>query len=144
MRQIITKLLGTQRLDAAEEITEQPDTSRARIELRLTESELSMIRSIATAEGASANRWLVNLVRVHLTHRPQLGMVELRALGESNSRLLAIGRNLNQIARQANLDRRAPDRLTKERIDALHQLILSHTSEVTAVMRANLDRWALK
>ena len=50
-------------------------------------------------------------------------MVELRALGESNSRLLAIGRNLNQIARQANLDRRTPDRLTKEHIDAVHQVI---------------------
>lgn len=146
IRQVIVKLTSAAAGGMKPVSTQlpDPDHARVRIELRLSTSELSAIKATAALEGVSPNQWIINLIRACLTHQPQFGMVELRALGESNSRLLAIGRNLNQIARQANLDRRLPDRLTKERIDALHQVIASHTQEVTMVMRANLDRWVLK
>lgn len=146
IRQVIAKLTGTAAGEMNPVSTQlpEPDLARVRIELRLSASELSAIKTTAEREGVSPNQWIINLIRASLTHQPQFGMVELHALGESNSRLLAIGRNLNQIARQANLDRHTPNRLTKERIDALHEVIVSHTKEVTTVMRANLDRWVLK
>ncbi len=71
-------------------------------------------------------------------------MEELRVLGESNSRLLALGRNLNQIARKINTNPGAHERLKTEQIENLSRHIAAHTAQVTGVMRANIDRWAVK
>ena len=71
-------------------------------------------------------------------------MEELRVLGESNSRLLALGRNLNQIARQLNTNPGARERLKTEQIENLSRYVATHTAQVTSVMRANIDRWTVK
>lgn len=44
-------------------------------------------------------QWLVVLVRNYLTRTPQFGQIEFELLGESNRQLLALDRNLNQIAK---------------------------------------------
>jgi hypothetical protein len=122
---------------------EQPDCERRRIEIRLTASEYACLEKVARLSGNSPNSWLVNMARANLARAPQLGSYELQVLGKSNSNLLAIGRNLNQIARWMNGNQgSAPPEI--ERIDGIYRHIVSHTEEVTAVMRANLDRWILK
>lgn len=122
---------------------EKPDLGRRRVELRLTATEFSGIEEFARQIGNSPNAWIVNLIRANLTRMPQLGLHELQALGKSNSQLLAIGRNLNQIARWMNANRgSAPPEL--ERIEQLYRFIVTHTEEVTAIMRSNIDRWTLK
>jgi predicted HicB family RNase H-like nuclease len=126
------------------EIQEHADRTRRRLEVRLTASEHSSIQDSARQEGVSSNQWVINLIRVNLVARPQLGMEELRVLGESNSRLLALGRNLNQIARQINTNPVAHERLKTEQIEALSRHITTHTAQVANVMRANIDRWTVK
>lgn len=122
---------------------ENPDLERRRVELRLTATEFSSIEELAGQVGTSPNAWIVNLIRANLTRMPQLGLHELQALGMSNSQLLAIGRNLNQIARWMNANRgSAPPEL--ERIEQLYRFIVMHTEEVAAIMRSNIDRWTLK
>ncbi|MFU1913102.1 hypothetical protein ACLQ9F_12185 [Bordetella avium] len=100
LRQIIVRLLNGSATDTSPTPSthEYPDTSRRRLELRLTETEYARIEALALQQGMSANRWVIHLIRANLSGEPQFGMTELRTLGESNSRLLAIGRNLNQIA----------------------------------------------
>lgn len=68
-------------------------------------------------------------------------MPEIDALGESNYQLLALGRNLNQIARSLNKGRYEP--VTIERIEALSQLIRMHTEVVSSAIRASLERWSI-
>lgn len=146
LRQIIVRLLHGSATDASPTPSkhEQPDTSRRRLELRLTETEYARIEALALQQGMSANRWVIHLIRANLSGEPQFGMTELRTLGESNSRLLAIGRNLNQIARHMNAGRALETVVTAERIDTLTRHIKTHTARVADIMRANIDRWRLE
>lgn len=120
---------------------EQPDYTRARLELRLTHSELQVVRTIAGEAGASANQWVANLVRSYITRKPQLGMNELSTIAQSNSRLLAVGRNLNQIARALNRGEKTGDQPLIP--SGLADDIAAHVKDVSAVIRANLDRWSV-
>ncbi|HGN0628607.1 plasmid mobilization relaxosome protein MobC [Achromobacter aloeverae] len=146
LRQVIVRLLNGSATDTAPTPStyEQPDTSRRRLELRLTETEYARIEALALQQGMSANRWVIHLIRANLSGEPQFGMTELRTLGESNSRLLAIGRNLNQIARHMNAGRALETVVTAERIDTLTRHIKTHTARVADIMRANIDRWRLE
>ena len=146
IRQVIAHLLASSPLshESAETVREHADRTRRRLELRLTESELAKVCSLAQTHGLSTNQWVVSLVRAHLTAQPQFGMAELSRLGESNSRLLSIGRNLNQIARHLNADRNAAGNPDAEQVRALCSFIKSHAEHVAEVMRANIDRWTLK
>lgn len=122
---------------------ERPDEGRkARIEVRLTPSEKAAVHELAEAEGCSPQQWIINTVRATLTRQPQFGMRELDALGESNYQLLAIGRNLNQIAKRLNEG--LPETVTVEHIEKLCKVIEQHTELVSKAMRASLERWSLE
>jgi hypothetical protein len=146
LRQVIVRLLNgsTTAGSPTPSTHEQPDISRRRMEVRLTETEYARIEALALQQGMSANRWVIHLIRANLSGEPQFGMTELRTLGESNSRLLAIGRNLNQIARHMNAGRALETVVTAERIDTLTRHIKTHTARVADIMRANIDRWRLE
>lgn len=146
IRQVICRLLNgvptTAPVTASER--EVPDVSRHRLEIRLTGSEYEHTHALASRQGMSVNQWVINLVRANLAAEPQFGMTEVQIIGESNSRLLAIGRNLNQIARRINTDHRTHDQLKAEQIETLSRYVMSHTDQVSSAIRANIDRWRLK
>jgi predicted DNA binding CopG/RHH family protein len=144
MQDVVRKLTGrAPELVLFKAVHEAPDKCKKRLELRLTESELECVRQLAARAGNSPNTWVINLVRANLTRTPQLNFNELQTLGKSNSNLLAIGRNLNQIARWMNANMgSAPPELAY--IDRLYKHVVTHTEEVTKIMRSNLDRWTLK
>ncbi|WP_336728576.1 plasmid mobilization protein [Achromobacter ruhlandii] len=146
LRQVILRLLNgsTTAGSPTPSAHEQPDISRRRMEVRLTETEYARIEALALQQGMSTNRWVIHLIRANLSGEPQFGMTELRTLGESNSRLLAIGRNLNQIARHMNAGCALETVVTAERIDTLTRHIKTHTARVADIMRANIDRWRLE
>lgn len=118
-----------------------PTEPKVRYEILLTESERSAIRERSNLERCSMRRWIVDACRAGLTYEPQFSMSEIDALGESNYQLLALGRNLNQIAR--NLNGGAYEPVTVERIEALRRLIDDHTEVVSRAIRASLERWNL-
>lgn len=125
------------------QIDEKPDESvKARIEVRLTPSEKEKLLELAALENCSPQVWLVNIVRATLTHQPQCGMGEIEALGESNYQLLAIGRNLNQIAKKLNHGVNVT--VTVEQIQSLRKLIKDHTKQVSNALRASVERWRIE
>jgi hypothetical protein len=146
LRQVVVHLLNRkgQHSTVATEVTEQPDHSRNRIEIKITDSELVKIESIAKEAGYSRNMWVAYLVRSHLTKAPQWGMRELEVLAESSSQLLHIGRNLNQIARALNTSLDASDTLKSEDVKQLRDIIESHTKMVAGLISANIHRWRLE
>ena len=85
---------------------------------------------------------MIDMIRAGLTQEPQFGMKEIDALGESNYQLLAIGRNLNQVAKSMNEGRR--DSVTIESIRRLTAIIDAHTDKVSDAMRASLERWNIE
>lgn len=117
-----------------------PDKSRVRIEIRLTASEKVAVQRIADQSGTSASKWVSDLVRAYVTREPQFGMHELQVLGDSNSQLRAIGRNLNQIAFAMNRGDDHPDDVEKV-VSKLSITIEDHTEKVYAIIRSNLERW---
>ena len=146
LRQVVVHLLNRNSLQStsASEVADQPDQTRTRIEIKLTDSELLKIESIAKEAGYSRNMWVAYLVRSHLTKAPQWGMRELEVLAESSSQLLHIGRNLNQIARALNTSLDASDTLKAEAVKQLADSIESHTKMVAGLISANVHRWRLE
>ncbi len=69
-------------------------------------------------------------------------MQEIEILGQSNFQLLAVGRNLNQIARRLNEGKHEP--VTVERIEELKEIIDAHVQKASDSIRANIERWNLK
>lgn len=126
-----------------QQIAETPTSEpKQRFEILLTASEKAAIKERSQTERCSMRRWIVDAIRVGLTHEPQFGMSEIDALGESNYQLLALGRNLNQVARRLNEGEYEP--VTLERIEALSELIRKHTGVVSQAIRASLERWDIE
>lgn len=115
---------------------------KVRFEILLTPSEKAALTERAEVERCSQRRWIVDAIRAGLTNEPQFGMSEIEALGESNYQLLAIGRNLNQIARKLNEG--DPDPIQTELIKGLSAIIDRHTHVVSSAIRASLERWDLE
>lgn len=119
---------------------ESPDGEpKVRFEILMTKSEKAAVQERANLERCSQRRWIIDAIRIGLTREPQFGMKEIDALGESNYQLLAIGRNLNQVAKAMNEGRR--DSVTIESIERLRGVIDAHTNKVSTAIRASLERW---
>jgi hypothetical protein len=139
-RQIVAKLTGGGDAPSEPVATEAPTAKKARCEIRLTRSELTRAEAIARSEGFSLTRWIVALINARLDKQPQLGQRELEVLARSNLQMMAIGRNLNQLARAANNGIHI-DTGGRDVIEALRCAILQHTGQVASVITANTSRW---
>lgn len=115
------------------------EEKKKRFEILLTPTERAALIERAAYDGSSPRRWVVAAMRARLTREPQFGMRELDVLGESNYQLLAIGRNLNQIAKRLNEGGKGGP--TLEVIEELRSTIRAHTDQVNRAMRASLERW---
>ena len=118
------------------------DEPKVRFEILMTNSEKTAVQERANLERCSQRRWVIDAIRAGLTREPQFGMKEIDALGESNYQLLAIGRNLNQVAKAMNEGRR--DSVTIESIERLRGIIDAHTEKVSTAIRASLERWNIE
>lgn len=118
------------------------DEPKMRFEILMTRSEKAAVLERANLERCSQRRWIIDAIRAGLTKEPQFGMKEIESLGESNYQLLAIGRNLNQVAKAMNEGKR--DTVTIEAIERLRMVIDKHTAKVSDAIRASLERWNIE
>lgn len=143
IEQQLEKADGFPKLEPMRQTGEAPDGEpKVRFEILLTLSEKAALLERANLERCSQRRWVVDAIRAGLTREPQFGMKEIDALGESNYQLLAIGRNLNQVAKAMNEGRR--DSVASESIERLRQVIDAHTDTVSGAIRASLERWNIE
>ncbi|MBS0149496.1 MAG: plasmid mobilization relaxosome protein MobC [Nitrospira sp.] len=124
--------------------TPKPERATARIELNLTTSELAALKKMAGHEGYVPTKWLVAMVRTKLTGQPQVGQPELETLARSNQQLLALGRNLNQIAKVLNTAPQNRAAFRVEVITELSRVIQAHTNKVSDVLRGTVERWHIQ
>ncbi len=131
---------------ATSEVTRVAEASRVRKEIYFTQSELEAIEKRAVAEGGylNINKWVIALVRAQLTHQPQFGEREMKALGESNYQLMAIGRNLNQIAHAINASRGDASKYSPELVEDVQKEVKAHVAVVGDLLRASSHRWKIK
>lgn len=125
-------------------VKDRPEKPTVRVEIHLTESEHSTLKPLARAQGFTVTKWIIALIRARLVGHPQFGHSELEVLARSNLQLLAIGRNLNQLAKALNT---SPHDRSAFRVDLITELssrIQTHTTTVSSVMRGNLERWHIQ
>lgn len=128
---------------ALSQVSGEADTRpKVRKDVRFTQSEYEQIEAACELEDVSFQRWLINLVRANLTSEPQFNMKETQVLWESCYQLRAIGRNINQIAKQLNEGKSRE--LGERKLDYLVELINSHTELVNNMVAANVNRWVVK
>ena len=118
------------------------DEPKGRFEILMTKSEKAAVLERSNLARCSQRRWIIDAIRAGLTHEPQFSMDEIDVLGESNYQLLAIGRNLNQVAKAMNESRR--DSVTVESIARLRQIIDVYTDKVSRAIGASLERWSIQ
>lgn len=141
-RQIVAKLTaGADGGPAVPHESADPDGAKIRKEVRLTKSELHRAESIAMREGFSLGRWIVALINARLEGTPQMGQQELEVLARSNQQMLAIARNLGQLARAANQGLLLHGSVRSSLIEEIHAAVIQHTAQVARVMSANTSRW---
>lgn len=143
-RVVVAKLIAAPAPEAGSDAVHgnMPGRGKIRKEVRLTPIEVARIEAIAAADGYSLTRWINALIRSRLDGGPQLGQHELSALGKSNLQLLAIGRNINQIARAVNNGNRDLLPLLEPVLGELRGLITTHTVKVAQLLEHNLARWS--
>jgi hypothetical protein len=146
LRNAIRQAMDGTTTQAPPRIHVSPRTERAtaRIELNLTTSELAALKKMAGHEGYLPTKWVVAMIRTKLTGQPHVGQPELERLTRSNQQLLALGRNLNQIAKVLNTSPENRSAFRVEVITELSRVIRAHTDKVSDVLRGTVERWHLQ
>lgn len=138
VQHLLSKETGPTPLVSSEHVV---DGKKKRIEIRLASAELVELQRRSFDLGFSPNRMVNSLIHAYLSKSPVFGQYELDALTSSNSQLLMLGRNLNQIARQLNISVENSDHLKLESIEEVRRAINSHTQRVAQLIESNVKRW---
>jgi hypothetical protein len=125
-------------------VSRRRERATARMKLNVTPSELAALRTCARHEGYQPTAWVVAMIRTKLTGEPHVGQPELAALTRSNQQLLALGRNLNQIAKVLNTAPQNRAAFRVEVITELSRVIQAHTKKVSDVLRGTAERWHIQ
>lgn len=137
--QLLNEILSTRYLEKKhDEINVFEKTIRK--EIRLKPSLLKKIDEAASAEKMRPNQYIVSVLTAKLTHNTFFfGNEEAKLLGESNSQLLAIGRNLNQMAKNMNQD--IYEAYDRNFVIQVHDEIKEHVRAVFYLLENNKKRW---
>lgn len=141
-RQIVATLTNRVGEQLAEDAAGSP-SGKVRKQITLTGEEAEFVEACALAEGYSSTRWLIALLQARMGRGPQFGQYELEALARSNLALLALGRNLNQIARAVNAGGALPHDM-RGAIGRMEATIQSHAALVSQAIARNMERWNTK
>lgn len=120
---------------------DEPAT-RIRLNLRLMDAEYQTILKRVDADGfASANRWIVSLIRSNLQKEPEFGETGLDALHESNRLLAPLARNLNQLTRDVRQSGIQVPAYRFQILENLQKAISAHTKVIATIISRNVGRW---
>jgi hypothetical protein len=140
MRRLVEQAVGNGKSPAQGTMT----TGAARkVTIRLRESELRLLATIAASRGMNRTQWIALLVRARIGSPVQQTHDERQALRAVARELNHIGGNINQIARAANLDRLI-GRSVKIEAEAIREAsarIEAALAELRAALKQNADYW---
>lgn len=115
LRQLVdAEISSASALDDEQPIRIYGETRLVRMFLRIPAQLKEAVEQRAKQKGMTEARWVASLVQSNLMKIPVMSDKELRALMNLNRELAAIGRNVNQIAKQLNS---AIDMIERSRVD---------------------------
>ncbi|WP_156901439.1 plasmid mobilization protein [Azohydromonas australica] len=101
---------------------------------RLTPEESATLKAAAKAAGLSQSEYVARLV-MNPAAAGAVGVPALQVLVESNRQLLAVGRNLNQIARSLNERLEKVTRAEQAQILQTVEMVRTHVELVASVIK---------
>jgi predicted DNA binding CopG/RHH family protein len=140
MRRLVEQTVGNRK--SSTQATNATGAS-CKVTIRLSESELRLLATIAAQRGMNRTQWIASLVRARIRSPVQQTQVERQALRAVARELNRIGGNINQIAHAANLDRLI-GRSVKLEADAIREAsagIEAALRELRAALKRNADYW---
>jgi predicted DNA-binding protein len=141
VRQLLETMLRSSAADGFPKLEALEKVSRdARLSVRLAPEDRILLNDRATARGMPSATYVSVLVRSHLRNLAPLPKEELLALKRSVAELGAIGRNLNQIARAANLGGK-PSASGREDLKSMLRVAEGLRDHVKALLKANQISW---
>lgn len=139
LRAAVQQLLKSNALDSGI-VGEASSGGSTRLHIRLRRAEAAVLSLAAERDGLSRQAVVLALIRAHLLRQPTPNASELSELRESNRQLAAIGRNLNQLAHAAHVDRVQPN-TTGQTLSQLLAATQQLHHSTTALVRTTLYRW---
>lgn len=149
LRSLVSQALEQERL-LSEEPSPPPqsstpedafESSASRLELRLTESELTHLRQQVTTGGfKNVQDLVVKVIRAHLTQGVLIGKESARALGEQNLQLLRMSHDLKALARGPAL----LGSETSEHLQKTARAVDAQVQATSALISQARSRWLLK
>ncbi len=115
-----------------------------KVTIRLSESELRSLATIAERRGMNRTQWIASLVRARIGSPIQQTHDERQALRAVARELNRIGGNINQIAHAANLNRLIGSsvKIEAEAIREASARIEAALEELRMTLNRNADYWA--
>jgi hypothetical protein len=120
--------------------TEEGEGASGRMSVRLRDGDRELLNVRAGARGMKAASYLAMLIHAHVRGRAPLPVAELNQLKASVGELSAIGRNLNQLARAANVGQ-VGDAAVSQALDAVRRQVAEVREHVAGLVRVNLESW---
>ncbi len=126
--------------DMTAETSNERPARLARVYVRLSSGDWSLLRERAAARCMAPATYVSNLIRAHVRAVSPLLKVELDAVRQSVAALRAIGNNINQIARisHQNGQTTGPNR---EDLRTMLKICESLRDHIHGLMRANVLSW---
>ena len=97
----------------------------------------------AKAKGMRLGRWIAALIQSNVLGVPVVVHDEVSALRESNRYLLAIGRNVNQIAKALNENFYETDRAKIEMLTEIDKAIEANVDRISDLIRTSQKAWCV-
>ncbi|WP_018409519.1 plasmid mobilization protein [Methylocystis rosea] len=140
MRRLVERAVGDGRAPAR---AMMPTSASRKVTIRLSESELHLLATIAAQRGMNRTQWIASLVRTRLGLPVQQTHDERQALRAVARELNRIGGNINQIAHAANLNRLIGSsvKIEAEAIRGASARIKAALEELRATLKRNADYW---
>ena len=119
-------------------VEEEKTQNNSSLRIRLSATEKEYFVALAKQVEMSLNALIATILRAYREQNPKLFNNEIAVLQHSNFQLLAIGRNINQIAKHLN----AADgvSLTTTQINQLRAEIQEHCQQVGKVLKESRTR----
>ena len=120
-------------------VEEEKTQNNSSLRIRLSATEKEYFVALAKQVEMSLNALIATILRAYREQNPKLFNNEIAVLQHSNFQLLAIGRNINQIAKHLN----AADgvSLTTTQINQWRAEIQEHCQQVGNVLKENRKRY---
>ena len=119
-------------------VEEEKTQNNSSLRIRLSATEKEYFVALAKQVEMSLNALIATILRAYREQNPKLFNNEIAVLQHSNFQLLAIGRNINQIAKHLNAADGAS--LTTTQINQLRAEIQEHCQQVGNVLKENRKR----